>query len=41
MRIAAARLDGLPVRYDVKTGTIDLSGWAGQLELDVALRARR
>jgi hypothetical protein len=40
LRIAAARLDGLPVRYDMKTGTIDLSGWAGQLELEVALRAR-
>jgi hypothetical protein len=39
-RIATALLDGLPVPVDERTGTIDLSGWAGQLDVDVRLRPR-
>jgi hypothetical protein len=40
-RIATVRAAGIAIPFDPTTGTIDLSGWAGQLDLDVTLRARR
>ncbi len=36
-RIASVRAAGLAIPFDGKTGTIDLSGWAGSLDLDVRL----
>ncbi len=39
-RIASARLGGSELPVDAKTATIDLSGWAGQLDFDVTLRPR-
>jgi hypothetical protein len=36
-RIATIRLAGSAVPYDAKTGTVDLTGWTGQLELDAIL----
>ncbi len=36
-RIAAIHLAGRPVRYDAATGTIDLTGRTGHLELDAIL----
>ena len=40
-RIASVRASGLAIPFDSKTGTIDLSGWAGGLDLDVTLRSGR
>jgi hypothetical protein len=37
-RIASVRAAGLAIPFDRKSGTIDLSGWAGGLDLDVTLR---
>ncbi len=37
-RIASVYVAGLTLPFDGKTGTIDLSGWAGGLDLDVTLR---
>ena len=37
-RIASVRAAGLSIPFDAKSGTIDLSAWAGGLDLDVKLR---
>ena len=37
-RIASVRASGLAIPFNPKTGTIDLSGWVGGLDLDVTLR---
>ena len=39
-RIESVRVAGLTIQFDVASGTIDLSGWAGRLDLDVTLRPR-
>jgi hypothetical protein len=37
-RLASVRLDGRPVRFDRRTGTIDLSGKKGPIELVASVR---
>ena len=38
-RIESVRAAGLAIPFDPASGTIDLTGWAGRLDLDVTLRA--
>ncbi len=40
-RIATVREDGIAIPFDAATGTIDLSGWVGRLDLDVTIRGLR